>query len=171
MNIVILNGSPNRDGNTSFLCSAFKKGAEESGHNVTEYNVANMNIHGCTGCRYCRTEGNGKCIQRDDMDIVNENLNSAELVVLASPIYFWSITGQLQSVITRFYPHRKPIKATKYALILSAESGMAFDAAITQYNDIIAYSGIENMGILKSYGYNQKSDSNFRKAYNFGKSI
>ncbi|MCQ2554328.1 MAG: NAD(P)H-dependent oxidoreductase, partial [Clostridia bacterium] len=130
-----------------------------------------MDIHGCLGCKYCRNEGNYRCIQRDDMDIVNTELNEAEMVVLASPIYFWSITGQLQSVITRFYPKRKPFKAKKYALIMSAESSMAFDAAVTQYMDIVGYSGLENMGILRFSGWDQKTEANYKKAYNFGKNL
>lgn len=89
MNIVVLNGSPRPHGNTAFLVDAFREGAQEAGHTVTVLPVASMKIAGCLGCEYCHGRGQGKCIQKDDHPQVIAALGQAELLVLASPIYFF----------------------------------------------------------------------------------
>ena len=70
MKILVLNGSPRPNGNTAAMVSAFVTGAVASGHKVSVVNVCQKNIHGCLGCEYCHTKGNGSCIQNDDMQKV-----------------------------------------------------------------------------------------------------
>ena len=103
MKVVILNGSPHPNGNTKAMVEAFTRGAKSAGHEVVECPVGSMNIKGCLGCEYCHTKGEGKCVQRDDMDKVYPELASADAVVFASPVHYFMISGQLQSVIARFY--------------------------------------------------------------------
>ena len=67
MKILLLSGSPRKNGNSSAMADAFTAGAESAGHQVVRFDVAGMNINGCQGCEYCHVQGEGKCIQQDDM--------------------------------------------------------------------------------------------------------
>ena len=151
MKIVVLCGSARPKANSLAYSEAFKEGAESAGHEVEIVNVGQMKITGCKGCEYCHTAGNGKCVQRDDMDIVWEKLEGAELVVLASAVHYWSFTGQMQSTITRFYNKGLP-SAQKYAMILSSGSPNVYDAMISQYKSIMAYGKKEDVGVLTFSG-------------------
>lgn len=95
MNILVLNGSPRPNGNTAAMVSAFSEGAVENGHQVTVVNVCQKRIAGCLACEYCHTKGNSKCVQNDDMQEIYPVLEEAEMIVLASPVYYHSFTGQL----------------------------------------------------------------------------
>lgn len=96
MNILVLNGSPRANGNTASMVNAFAEGAQQSGHRVEVVSVCQKKIAGCLACEYCHTKGDGRCIQQDDMQQVYPLLQEAEMIVLASPIYYHSFTGQLQ---------------------------------------------------------------------------
>lgn len=96
MNILILNGSPRPHGNTAAMVDAFVEGAKENGHNITVVPVCQKKIAGCLACEYCHTKGEGKCIQQDDMQAIYPVLEEAEMIVLASLVYYHSFTGQLQ---------------------------------------------------------------------------
>jgi len=170
MNILVLNGSPRPNGNTHSLIESFKKGAESSNHNVKVINVCNQKIHACTGCAYCRNEGLSKCVFDDDMiDIIN-NSNHADLIVFASPIYYWGLTGQLQSTISRFYSTRRP-NCKKYALILTSDSNGAFDAVLQQFSNIAQYFQGEIIGTITSFGTQNKSEQKLQESFDFGKNI
>lgn len=81
MNILVLNGSPRPNGNTSAMVKSFSEGAKEAGHTVTVLQVGNNKIAGCLGCEYCHTKGDGVCIQKDDMQEVYTALEEAEMLV------------------------------------------------------------------------------------------
>lgn len=171
MKITVLNGSPRVNGNTMAMVQSFKQGAESVGHEVEIVNVGTMKINGCIACEYCHTSGNGECVQKDDMQRVYSSLEEADMVVLASPVYYWSFSGQLQSTITRFYAFDKPPKATKYAMILSSHSSGVYDALVSQFNDIVDYFGATNLGVITAFGNQNKSQQKLDEVYNFGKNL
>ena len=116
MQILVLNGSPRPHGNTAAMVEAFRKGAEENGHVVTVVNVCQKKIAGCLACEYCHQEGSGherQCVQKDDMQEVYPLLDEAEIIVLASPVYYHGFSGQLQCAINRIYALDKPKKLKK----------------------------------------------------------
>ena len=170
MKVLILNGSPRPMGNTAMFAAAFRDGAESAGHKVDVVGVAKLKINGCLGCEYCHKAGAGKCIQKDDMQDVYPKLAEADVIVIASPIYYWSFSGQMQSVITRFYAPGKPA-AKKYAMILSSGSPDVYNAPISQYKDILAYFGAEDLGIKTFNGPDQLSEENLAEVRAFGASI
>ena len=100
--ILILNGSPRKNGKTASLVNAFCEGARESGNEVVDLYLDSMNIHGCKACEACRKNG-GNCVQRDQMVEVYEAVERADVVVFASPMYWGSVTGQLKVVVDRLY--------------------------------------------------------------------
>lgn len=103
-NILILNGSPRRNGQTASLVNAFADGARAEGNEVRELYLYGMEIRDCVGCTRC-VENPGEmpnpCVIRDDMAQVYEGIDWSDVVVLASPMFYWTITGQLKSAIDR----------------------------------------------------------------------
>lgn len=157
MRVLILNGSPRKGGNTRQMIEAFCKGLEEAGHEWDVFDVCRMNIHGCLACEYCHGKGEGRCVQRDDMDQVYHLLREAEMLVLASPIYYHGLSGQLKCVIDRFYAllyPKKPEKLRKIAMFLSSGDPDMYEGAVFSYQgDFLDYLKLEDGGIFTTCGY------------------
>lgn len=172
MKILVLNGSPRRDGNTVAMVNAFAEGARESGNQVDIVNVCQKKIAGCLACEYCHTKGNGKCIQNDDMQEVYPLLEEAEMIVLASPIYYHSFSGQLQCAINRIYALDKPKNLKKAGLIMSSGSDNVYGGAIYEYqNSFLDYLSLEDMGIYYAYGAENKSEKKLQELRKVGLSL
>ncbi|MBP5292575.1 MAG: flavodoxin family protein [Clostridia bacterium] len=116
MKIAILNGSP-KVGNTAAMVEAFVEGAKAAGHEVEVLHVGKMKIAGCLACEYCHGKGEGKCIQKDDMEKVMPAYLDADVVVYASPVYYFGMTAQITAAIQRVYAIGKPAKAKKAVLL------------------------------------------------------
>ena len=96
-------------------------------------------------------------------------LDEAEMIVLASPIYYHGFTGQLQCAVNRIYALDKPKKLKKAALIMSSGSNHVYCGAIYEYqNSFLNYLGLEDMGIFSAYGKENKSDKKLQELYQFG---
>lgn len=159
MKILILNGSLRPSGNTAAMVAAFSDGAREAGHDVTVVEVCKKKIAGCLACEYCHTKGEGRCIQQDDMQEIYPVLEEAEMIVLASPVYYHSFTGQLQCAINRIYALDKPKNLKKAALILSSGSNHVYCGAFYEYqSSFLNYLHLEDMGIFTAYGKENKSE-------------
>lgn len=172
MKIIVLNGSPRANGNTAAMVAAFKEGALEKGHEVEVVNVAHKKIGGCMGCDYCRTKGEGKCIQQDDMPAIYEAVKEADMLVLASPVYYWTLSAQLQAAIHRFYPSGAIRTLKKSAMLLSSGSDGVYDACKAQYRDaIVKYMQTEDMGIITAYGAQNKSEETLEACRALGRSL
>lgn len=175
MNILVLNGSPRPAGSTKQMVEAFRQGAVFAGHQVTVADVCRKHIGGCLACEYCHTKGHGACIQKDDMQEIYDLLKSAEMLVIASPIYYHGLSGQIKCVIDRFYAAAypaKPAKLKKAAMILSSGDLDMYDGALFSFKgDFLDYLGLENMGVFTSHGTENGSLEKKRELYNFGASI
>ena len=171
MKILVLNGSPTRDGNTVALVNAFKEGAESKGHEVTVLNIARKKVNGCLSCGYCKGAGNGKCAQKDDMQEIYPHLMEAEMIVLASPIYYFTMSAQLQSVIQRFYAILYPPKAKYTALLLSSYSPDVYAGVIAQYKAMNAYVNITDKGIVTADNSKNKTPAKLAEAKELGASL
>ncbi len=157
MQVLILNGSPRPKGNTKQMIQAFCKGLASAGHEYHVFDVCRMNIHGCLACEYCHTKGNGQCVQKDDMENIYRKLPEAEMLVIASPIYYHNMSGQLKCTIDRFYAAAfpdKPPKLKKVAMFLSSEKPDMYDGAVFSYQgDFLDYLQLEGMGVFTVNGY------------------
>lgn len=98
--VLILSGSPRKDGNSDLLCSEFMRGAQESGNEVQKIFVRSKKIVPCNACYYCRDHG-GKCALNDDMSEILDAMQAADVIVMASPVYFYSIDAQMKIIIDR----------------------------------------------------------------------
>ncbi len=175
MKIAILNGSPRKGGNTEIMTDTFVKGAKESGNEVTKINLAGKKIAGCLGCQYCFSH-DGVCVQKDDMTDVLAVLDTVDMVVFASPIYWFDITAQLKCAIDRLYARGKMgFHFNKTALLLDSASDGVYQAAMAQYKSTVAYLQWEDKGIFTIPGTTDKgSIKNLEKlndVYEFGKSL
>ena len=163
MNVLILQGSPRANGNTAWMAEEFKKAAEAAGHHVTLVNVAHKKIAGCLACEYCHGKGNGVCVQKDDMQELQPLFAEAEALVLASPIYYFTMCAQIQAPIQRLYNVNKPAKVKKMALPLSSYSPDVYDGAIGEYRGIADYWKCEDLGIVTANIDEQKTDATREK--------
>ena len=153
MKVVVLMGSARRQGHTAHMAGAFAEGAREAGHEVTVFEVATMDIHGCRGCEWCHTKGDGACIQKDDMGQILEIWDQMDVLVLASPIYYGSISGQLACALHRTYALGIPRRCRKTALLLSSGSHGVYDASRSIYKGFVqGYFGTEDLGIYTAVG-------------------
>ena len=176
MNILVLNGSPRPNGNTAQMIEAFREGAVSSGNKVDVINVCRKKIAGCLACEYCHTKGNGQCVQKDDMQEVYDLLKEAEMLVLASPVYYHGLSGQLKCTIDRFYAAaypKKPAHLSKVAMFLSSGDPDMYDGAMFSYNgDFLGYLKLEDMGVFTHCGYDPGvSVEELLKLRQFGESL
>ncbi len=170
MKIAIFNGSARKE-NTSAMIQAFREGAEAAGHEVEEYQVGRMKIGGCLGCEYCHTKGEGNCIQKDDFEKILPAYKEADMIVFASPIYYFTMTAQMEAAIQRVYCIGKPAKAKKAALLLSSGSPGVYDGAVAQFKAYMGYAGIENAGIFEAHGDQNKSEAKMTEIREFAKAL
>jgi multimeric flavodoxin WrbA len=154
------------------MVSAFEKGAKEAGHEVITFAVARMNVKGCLGCEYCHNKGEGKCVQQDDMKALYPEFLSADMVVFASPIYYFTLSAQLQAAIHRTYAPDIPPHVKKTALIMSSGDRFVYGPAIAQYfQSIVEYWQVENAGIFTANNEQRNSEEKRSELYRFGKSL
>ena len=170
MKIAVFNGSPRKE-NTSAMVQAFREGAEAAGHEVAEYQVGRMKIAGCMACEYCHTKGEGACVQKDDFEKILPAYKEADMIVFASPIYYFVMSAQMESAIQRLYCIGKPLKAKKGALLLSSHSPGVYDAAIAQFKGFTAYVNMENAGVITAHGDENKSDSKMNEIREFAQKL
>lgn len=175
MNILVLNGSPRPRGNTKQMAEAFREGARSAGHQVDVVDVCKLHIGGCLACEYCHTKGGGKCVQKDDMEQVYALLKNADMLVIASPIYYHGLSGQLKCVIDRFYSAAypsKPSKLKKVAMILSSGDANMYDGALFSFKgDFLDYLGLEDMGVYTAHGAQNGSEAKLAELRTFGASL
>ncbi len=116
--VIIISGSP-RKGNSDMLCEQFAKGAREAGHEVEKIELRGKTIGFCTACYHCRDSG-GKCCIKDDVPAIIDSMESADVIVLASPVYFYSVDAQLKAVIDRTVSRWREIRDKTFYYIATA---------------------------------------------------
>lgn len=156
MKITILNGSPRMGGNTEIMADAFMEEAQKNGHEVTKLNVGQMDVIGCMACESCFAN-DGLCVIEDDMAEVMAVLDETDLVVLASPIYWFDISSQLKAVIDRLYARAiKGFHIREAVLLLDSASDGVFTAATAWYKDMTDYVNWTDRGIITIPGMDAK---------------
>ena len=178
--IVILNGSPRKTGNTSELIKAFTEGAEAAGHEVVCFHLDSMDIHGCKGCFGGRGKEDHPCVQRDGMDKIYPAVKEANVIVLASPLYYWTLSGQLRTAVDRLFALEEGGanllrgNGRSSALLMAAE-GHGFEDVVTYYDHLMEHLKWENLGHVLAGGVMDVGDikgrDDLKAAYELGKSI
>lgn len=174
--ILILAGSPRKNGNTDRLAAAFAEGARE--HNEVEMiSVCDYKVNPCIGCNSCFTREGNRCFQDDDMTGIYAKLKEADIVIIASPVYFYGISSQLKAVVDRLHtPMRNEFHIKKLGLILvgAAELPELFDAIIAQYRLVLSFFKLEDAGMVLVRGAKDKGDvteASLKEAYELGTAV
>ena len=177
MNILILTGSPRKGSNTDILAKSFADGASIN-HDVEIISVCDYKVNPCVGCNSCFTREGNKCFQNDGMADIYAKMANADMLVVASPVYFYGISAQLKNIIDRCHtPMRKNFKIKSTALLLVAGSSKScvFDAIVKQYELIVDYFHFEDKGRVLVGGVNDKGAiagrEELKKAYLLGKNL
>ena len=154
MEIVVLEGSPNKKGSSNLLAAEFIRGAREAGHVVEIIDAAHANLHPCTGCVRCGYEG--PCVQKDDMEKFRKQILEADMMVFVTPLYYYGMSAQLKIVIDRFCAYNSSItrKHMKSALLAVAwnSDDWTFDALESHYRTLVRYLDLEDQGMVLGRG-------------------
>ena len=189
-NILIIKAGGRRNGNTAQLADAFAKGAEDSGNNIETVSLVDVQVKGCIGCNACRY---GKpCVQKDGFNEIVPKINRADMIVFASPLYFWTVSSYMKAFIERLYSiaekdenppfgryERYPQKDCVLLMTAADNNFWTFEQAVSYYKfAVINYIGFKDKGMLLAGGCgstNGKPDidktEHLKKAYEFGSNI
>ena len=174
--VLIITGSPRLKGNTNALVTAFASGAVAVGNEVEVFDAATANLNGCHADKSC--EQRGCCGQKDDGVRMNELMREADVLVLASPVYWSGFTSQIKTAIDRFYANNAQIQTPKKAALLLTSGDAEWDVtagAIGTYKGICGYLGWSDAGIIAAGGCSvlgEIKQTEFpQKAYLLGKNF
>ncbi len=164
--IVVLNGSNSNQMNTAGLIRAFTEGAESSGNEVVKFDVAHMNIHGCLGCMKCMTKPKDDpniCVIEDDMNEVYRAVMDADVIVLASPVYWWGPTGQLKLVVDRLqaitgHAGLEHLSRKSTALLMTFRGG-GLQAVLSWYSVFRIIVGCNDLGAVIGFGGEKENEA------------
>lgn len=154
MKIVILQGSPSRNGSTHLLAESFANGAREAGHSVQIVDAAHAKIHPCTGCIHCGYEG--PCVQKDEMEAIRPVILEADMLVLATPLYYYGMSAQLKTLVDRFCSfngsiQRKHMRSALLAVAWNSDD-WTFVALESHYHTLVRYLNFRDQGMVLGKG-------------------
>lgn len=177
--ILIIKGSPRKSGNTSAMADAFVRGTSENKNIITEVVLKDKTIGDCMGCGACQRNG-GVCVQKDDMAEIYDAMKKADVIVLASPVYFYTWTSLMKRMIDRTFAV-EPFLTDKTFYLISTGAApeekymQTMIDSFRQYISCFRAGGNEAGGILFAYGTNGPSDvknmSALEEAYQMGKTV
>lgn len=175
--IAVVHASPRKGGNSSMLADEFIRGAIEAGNDVVRMDVGNANIGGCKACEYCISH-DGECIQKDDMQKFYPDLREADILVYATPMYFYNFPAQMRAFEDRtFCQIGKPFNIKQTALLLCFEDAdiTTADPAIGTFRQCSSYCKREVIGEVVVNSVYEKGaiegNPGLEKAYELGRSI
>ena len=164
-------------GNSNTLCEEFTKGAKEAGHEVEQIYIQKKKIGACLGCNACYRNG-GTCIQKDDMEEIREKMEAADVIVLSSPIYFYSMTAQMKTLVDRTYAFFQNLAGkTFYYIITCAATDESYTetmkASLQGFTCCVpdAVEGGTILGIGVSEAGEIKDMPVMKEAYEMGKNL
>jgi multimeric flavodoxin WrbA len=149
--ILVLTGSPRKNGNSDLMAEAFVKGAKAAGHEVQSFSAGRSEIKGCTACNACATQKS--CIHRDDFDKLAPMMLWADALVLATPMYWYSFPTQIKAALDKMYSFLAggisiKIKETMLLCCAETEDSSEFAGILSSYEIIAKYLNWEDKGHL-----------------------
>lgn len=128
MKIAVITGSAHKNGTSACLAENFIRGAEEAGHEIYRFDAAFKNVHPCIACEKCHNTDTG-CAFKDDMEILNPELLSADAVVFVTPIYYYAMNAQIRTVIDRFYANDAALHKNKKTALMVTMADNSIETA------------------------------------------
>ena len=176
-NVIVISSTPRINGNSEVLANEFARGSKDAGHNVEVIKLRDYNLKYCNGCYACHKTG--KCIYNDGMNELSEKLLRADVIVFATPVYFYSMSGQLKVFIDRLVPVYTQITADTYLIASQWDS----DKKIMEntFNAIRGctlecFENCKEKGVIYGVGLDGLGEAKNNKeymlqAYNMGKNV
>ena len=175
--ILILSGSPRKGGNSDILCDEFLRGAQEAGNEAEKIFIRDKKIAPCTACYYCR-DHEGECAIRDDMTEVLDKIQASDVIVMASPVYFYSIDAQMKAVIDRCVARwtNIPNKEFYYIMTSAEDTDTVMDCTLACFRGLAAcLDGSVEKGVIFGKGVYGKGEirnsAAMQEAYKMGKNV
>ena len=158
--IIVVTSSPRKDGNSEILARKFAEGAANAGNEVEYVAIRDIGLKFCTGCMYCQSHG--KCVLGDGMNALYDKFKFADVLVFATPVYYYAVSGQLKTFLDRLnplYPRENKFKEV-YLLATSAEAEeRAMDGAVKDIQGWIdCFDGVKLKGVIRGIGVNEKGE-------------
>ena len=168
-NVLIISASPRKGGNSDTLCDEFMRGAVESGNTAEKIFLRDRLINYCTGCGVCNSTH--KCVQQDDMADIIEKMLKADVIVMSTPVYFYSMDAQLKTLIDRTVPRYTEMGGKDFYYIVTAA-----DTSVPMLEKTVdCLPGTKEKGIIYAGGVWQKGEIQGTKymneAYEMGKNV
>ena len=166
--VLVLSGSPRKNGNSEILCDQFINGASEEGHSVEKIFLGDKKINYCIACGSCQ-RNNGVCIHKDDMAEILEKMIEADVIVMASPVYFYTMDAQVKTLIDRTFARYTEIKNKDFYIIITAadEGKELLERTIEGFRGFMdCLPGAKEKGIIYGTGAWAKGDIKGSKAMN-----
>jgi multimeric flavodoxin WrbA len=175
--VLIVSSSPRKQGNSDILCDEFARGAIEGGNDVEKVFLKEKHINYCTGCGYC-FENRGNCSQKDDMEEIKKKMIDADVIVMATPVYFYTMAGQLKTFIDRncFFYTQLTGKDFYFIMTAADTSKDAMDRTIEEFHGYLScLDNANEKGIVYGIGAWNKGDirnsKTMKEAYEMGKTV
>ena len=183
MTIIIVLGSPRKNGNSTILANRIADGARSMGAEVGNYYLHGMNINPCDACDVCQKETTAECIINDDMKDLYPKLREADALVIASPIYWFTVSAQTKIFMDRCYalegPQGNALRGKRIGIVLTYVGSDPFNSgavnALRTFQDMFKYTGSNIVGMV--YGSASKAGeitnniTLVNKAYKMGKRL
>lgn len=176
--VLILSSSPRKGGNSDTLCDKFLEGAKSAGNEVEKIFLKDKKINYCTGCGFCNTNDYTACSQKDDAAEILDKMVAADVIVLATPVYFYTMCAQMKTLIDRCCARYTHIQNKEFYYIMTAADGShsAMDRVIEEFRGLLCcLDGAREAGMIIGTGVWQKGDVNgtplLEQAFEAGKSV
>lgn len=171
--VLAIVSSPRKNGNTELLVDEFVKGAQEAGHEVEKLCLREKKIAPCLACEACLRNG-GTCVQKDDMAGVLQKLIDADVIVLSTPVYYYSISAQMKTMIDRCLAGGAQLKNKEfYFITTAADAPRAMERTMTDlqgFTDCVPGSVVKGKVYGQAFGVGEiKGKPAMQEAYTFGK--
>lgn len=175
--IIVVTSSPRKNGNSETLAQRFADGAKAAGNEVKFVAVRDIDLKFCTGCLYCNTHD--KCVLNDGMNELYKDFQNADVLVFATPVYYYSVSGQLKTFLDRLNPLfvRENKFKDVYLLTTAADNDeSAMDGAVKDIQGWIdCFNGVKLNGVIRGIGVTEKGAINNtafpEQAYEMGKNV
>lgn len=174
--VLILSVSPRKGGNSDLLCDEFMKGAQESGNDVEKIFLRDKKIAPCNACYYCTQSG--ECAIKDDMAEILDKMQAADVIVMASPVYFYSIDAQMKAVIDRSVARWTDIPNKEFYYIMTAAENSAhvMDCTLECFRGFaVCLDNAVEKGVIYGKGVYDKGEIKnmpaMKEAYEMGRNV
>jgi multimeric flavodoxin WrbA len=173
--VLVLAASPRQGGNSELLCDQFVLGAQDAGHQVEKIALREKKIGYCVACDYCQAHG-GVCAQKDDMAEILEKMVAADVIVMATPVYFYTMNAQMKTLIDRTVARYTEIRDKEFTFIVTAADGSkdAMKRTLEGFRGFTScLDGVTEKGIVYGTGAWHKGEikakASMKQAYDMGK--